>query len=292
MRVIDTHTHAWGPPSREHPWVNGPLVENEVAGFAVDPVYDAEGLVDDMDRVGVDEAVVVGYPICEWTDNWYTMRAASDRDRLYGVVMLDPFADDAGERLREAMAVEGVLGVRVAPICPYDRMWETFDPSVDWLLDAAEETAFWKAARETDALVQVLAHRTQLDQALEFVERYPDLTYAFDHMGHPDPATAPGDDAFARFADLAEYDGVAVKVSEVPHWSGESFPYRDLHDHVRWLLDHFGRDRVVWGSDYPNVSDVAEYAETVHWLDHVDGLSDADRTWLRDRSFREHVDAC
>lgn len=287
--VIDAHTHAWGPPSRDHPWVNAPLVAESVGSFAVDPVYESETLLHDMDRIGVDEAVVVGYPICEWTDNWYTVRAASEYDRLYGVVMLDPFADDAAVQLREAMAVDGVVGVRIAPICPSDRMWETFDPSADWLAAAADETAFWTTARETDALVQVLAHRTQLDQVLEFVDRYPELTYAFDHMGHPDPETDPGTGAFARFGDLAAYDGVAVKVSEMPHWSAAPFPYRDLHDHVRWLLEQFGRERIIWGSDYPNVSDVAEYTETLHWLDHVEGLSDADRTWLTERAFRRHV---
>ncbi|MFB6137236.1 MAG: amidohydrolase [Halobacteriaceae archaeon] len=288
--MLDTHTHAWAPPSRERPWVNGPMIEAEVSGFEAPLVYDADALLDDMDRAGVDEAVVVGYPINEWTDNSYTERVAAERDRLYGVVMLDPFADDAAETLRASMAVDGVLGFRLGAICPYDQMWEAMDPDVDWLEDAIEETAFWEAARETDALVQILAHREQLDQALDLVETYPDLTYAFDHLGHPDPAIPPAEDeAFRRFGDLAAHDGVAVKVSEMPHWSAEGFPYRDVHDHVTYLLEQFGRERVFWGSDYPNVSDAAAYVETRTWLDHVPTLSDRDREWLTGRAFREHV---
>ncbi|MEF8850968.1 MAG: amidohydrolase family protein [Haloarculaceae archaeon] len=285
--MLDPHTHAWGPPSEAHPWVNGPIVDL-VDGFDVHTVYTVDRLLADMDRNGVDEAVVVGYPICDWTDNWYTREAASGSDRLHGVVMLDPFADDAAAHLRECMRVDGVLGFRLGAACPYDRMWETFDPAVTWLREAVAETDFWEAAVETDATVQVLCDHSQLDQALELVEAYPELPYLFDHVAHAGPDT-PTDGTFGQFADLAEYDGVAVKVSEMSHMSDAGFPYADMHDHVRWLLDAFGRERVVWGSDYPNVSDVATYGEARHWLDHVDFLSDRDRTWLTGRAFREHV---
>lgn len=280
--IIDSHVHAWGYPSPEHPWVTGDIVEL-VEGFAVDAAYTAEKLLADMDAAGVDEAVVVGYPIGEWTDNWYTVEAA-EHDRLSGVVMVDQFAPDAADRLRDLLANEGIIGFRLGAICPYDRMWETFDPSAEWLRQAIGETEFWDAARETDAVVQILAHVEQLDQVVELVETYPDLTYLVDHFSHADPSNAPEESGFATYADLAEFEHVYPKVSEVQHRSAESYPYEDIHDHVRWLVEEFGRERVVWGADYPNVSDVATYEECVTWLDHVDGLSSADVEWLRGRS--------
>lgn len=288
--VLDSHTHTWGPPSEDHPWVNGPLVEEAMSGFSVDPVFRNEALLERMDAVGVDEAVVVGYPICRWTDNWYTIEAAREHDRLYGVVMLDQFADGAAATLREAMAVDGVLGFRLGGLCPYDRMWETFDRSVTWLRDAIDETGFWAAADETDALVQILVRGEQLDQALELVEAYPELTYLFDHFAYAEPDEPFGEGVYETFTALAEYETVGVKVSEIVHQSNGSHPYSDMHDHVRWLLDEFGRERVVWGSDFPNVSDEASYEQTLSWLDAVDGLSAADRRWITGRSFRRHVD--
>ncbi|ELZ24652.1 amidohydrolase [Haloterrigena salina JCM 13891] len=266
--------------------MNGPLVET-VDEFDVDTVYTAEKLLKDMDAVGIDEAVVVGYPICEWTDNWYTVQCVEEHDDLTGIVMLDPFADGAADRLREAMAVDGVLGVRLGAICPYDRMWETFDPGVEWLREAVDETAFWEAARETDALVQILAHVDQLEQVLDLVETYPELSYALDHFCHAGPEVPPGE-ALAALEPLAVdgYD-VAVKISEVVHRSEEGFPYADMHDHVRWLLETFGRERIVWGSDFPNVSDEASYEESLRWLEHVDCLSKNDREWLTGRAMRE-----
>jgi predicted TIM-barrel fold metal-dependent hydrolase len=169
-------------------------------------------------------------------------------------------------------------------------MWETFDPSVDWLLDAIDETEFWDAAHETNAAVQILAHVDQLDQVLDLVETYPELTYLLDHFSHADPGEAPGESAFAAYADLAEYDNVYAKVSEVQHRSEAAYPYEDMHDHVRWLLDEFGRDHVVWGADFPNVSDVATYEECVTWLERVNGLSTGDLNWLRGRALERAIE--
>jgi predicted TIM-barrel fold metal-dependent hydrolase len=284
--VLDPHTHAWGPPTPAHPWTNGSLLEIAET-FSTPIVYDAGALLGEMDEAGIDEAVVVGYPLPDYRDNWYTRRVAREHDRLYGVVTVDPFEPDAAGALGEDLS-EGVLGFRLAPACPQSRMWAEFDPTAEWLYDAMEETAFWEAAVEEDAVCQILVNDPQLDQVVELVDRYPELTYLVDHFARTDPSSPPEEGDFARLADLAEYD-VAVKISEAAHVSNEGHPYADVHDHVHWLIEEFGRERVVWGSDYPNVSDVADYRETLTWLDAVDGLSDADREWLTERSFREHV---
>lgn len=291
--ALDSHTHAWGPPTEEHPWTNGPLVEDFASHFSTDIVYTADKLLADMDATGIDEAVVVGYPITEWTDNWYTVKAAEENEQLYAVSMIDQFADGAADELRELMSRDRMLGFRLGAVCPYDEMWERFDYDVTWLRDAIDEVEFWTAAQDTDALVQMLAHTSQLDQALELVEQYPDLPYAFDHFAHADEADDP-DDSYAGFEPLAEFDRVAVKISEVAHTSNEAYPYEDTYDHLRWLLDTFGRERVVWGSDFPNVSHPEfggmTYEETLSWLEEVPFLSKKDREWLTGRAFRDLVD--
>ncbi|PSQ15147.1 amidohydrolase [Halobacteriales archaeon QS_8_69_26] len=291
--VLDIHTHAWGPPTPDHPWTNGPLVEDFTSHFSTDIIYTADRLLADMDEAGIDEAVVVGYPITDWTDNWYTVKAAEENERLYAVSMIDQFADGAARTLRELMSHDRMLGFRLGAVCPYDEMWERFDYDRTWLRDAIDERAFWKAARETDALVQILAHTSQVDQVVELVDTYPNLAYALDHYAHADAADDPAD-SYEGFERLAEYDRVAVKVSEVAHLSNEAYPYEDTFDHLRWLLDTFGRERVVWGSDFPNVSHPEfggmTYEETLSWLDEVPFLSDRDREYLTGAAFRDLVD--
>lgn len=287
--VIDTHTHAWGPPSPEHPWVNESIV-GSVERFSVDTVYDAETLLADMDRHRVDEAVVVGYPIVEWTDNWYTVACAAEYDRLYGVVMLDHFGDDAVERARETLSADGVVGMRISPGQPYDYMWEHAPPEAEsdptWLLDAIGEEAFWEVARKEDSVVTISAGYDTLDQVRELVETYPDLTYLFDAYG-PLSAGAP-DEHYEAFAEFAAFENVGVKASHTPYMSDEGFPYEDVHDVLRWVIEEFGRERVAWGSDFPNVTqhpDDVSYAEAFNWLHHVEWLSDRDRAYLEGEAF-------
>lgn len=289
---IDAHTHAWGPPSREHPWVNEHIVEG-VDRFSVDAVYTAEKLLADMDRVGVDEAVVVGYPIVKWTDNWYTLQCVAAHDRLHGIVMLDHFADDAVQRASEALSAEGIIGMRIAPEHQYDAMWRPAptDETTSWLTDAIEETAFWEVARQEDSIVTIAAGMEYLDQVYDLVATYPDLTYLFDAYG---PLAADADDdAYETFAEFAEFENVGVKASHTPFLSNEEFPYEDVHDALRWLLDEFGRERVAWGSDYPNVTqhpDDVTYAEAVNWLAHVDDISERDVAALEGEAFETMID--
>jgi len=291
--VFDTHTHTWGPPTPNHPWTNGPLLQDFASHFSTEVVYTADELLADMDEASVEEAVVVGYPITDWTDNWYTVKATEENDRLTGIAMVDQFADGVADRLREVMSHDGMLGFRLGAVCPYDEMWERFDYEETWLRDAVMEDAFWEAAVETDAVVQIMAHTSQLDQALELVEAYPELRYTFDHFAHAEASDDPAE-SFAAFEPLAEYENVTVKISEIAHTSNEEYPYEDAFDHVRWLVDTFGRERILWGSDFPNVSHPEfggmTYEETHAWLEEVPFLSDADRRWLLEDAARSFFD--
>lgn len=125
--------------------------------------------------------------IWDWTDDWRTLQTAVKQERLYGIVMLDQFADGAAEKLRKYMVTDGIHWSRSEAACPYNRMRNTFNPTVEWLRDAIDEAAFWVAAIETDAITQILCDHSQLDQALELVDSYPEFTYIFYHFAYADP---------------------------------------------------------------------------------------------------------
>ncbi len=118
---------------------------------------------------------------------------------------------------------------------------------------------------------------------------YPDLAYVVDHFGRAGGDVPIDDPGFQQFADLAAAGDVLVKASAVPAISEEPYPHRDVEPKIRWLLDTFGREKVAWGSDYPFISPVTDYASTLTCLEEMPGLSDGDRRWLTERSFREHV---
>ncbi|CAM0556246.1 4-sulfomuconolactone hydrolase [Vreelandella titanicae] len=68
-------------------------------------------------------------------------------------------------------------------------------------------------------------------------------------------------------------------------WVKLSAPYRspvfDLRPHVQALLHHLGRDRLVWGSDWPwtRHENKHTYRDTYGWLND----------WVRDADDRQHI---
>ena len=66
------------------------------------------------------------------------------------------------------------------------------------------------------------------------------------------------------------------------------YPFSKSHSHIRQLIDTFGADRFMWGSDGPNVERYCTYAQSLsYFTDHFGDLSAADsRGILRDNALR------
>lgn len=263
--------------------------------YSTDIVYSVDKLLDDMDAVGIDEAVVSPFPLDNWEDSdWYISEIVDEHDRLYGIGIVDVFADDAAETLRSFMAIDGNLGFRIGTNFPgeRDKQWDNdyLDPEADWLPESlSKQEDFWATAVDTGAHVQLHTSILQFDQIEELVEAYPELDYTVDHLGFLSTDLPPADEDFEEWNRLVPYDNIAVKLAGVPLLAQDEYPYESYHDYVQWFVDNLGRERVVWGSDWPNMSQLTSYEHSLQWLEEVDGLSDTDREWITERSFRNLV---
>ncbi len=47
---------------------------------------------------------------------------------------------------------------------------------------------------------------------------------------------------------------------------GEEYPYPRAQELVRWAVDTFGADRIMWGTDYPPVLRTATYVQLLDWV--------------------------
>ncbi len=50
---------------------------------------------------------------------------------------------------------------------------------------------------------------------------------------------------------LARYDNVYLKLSDVAGRSEQGYPYEDVFPFIRRLVSAFGAGRTVWGTGYP-----------------------------------------
>ena len=296
MKLIDTHTHAWGHDTPELPW-KADVLPPEWTG-----AYTHDDLVSDMDRVGVDEAVIVTTPLYGRgvRANEYTMRALEAHpDRLWGVGLMDFFPDDptqARESLERVTGHPRVLGVRMHAALEYGEIPGDVDRHGDWITDERLETV-WRAAGELDTCVFVFPKTQQLGHLETLAGRYPETTIVVDHMAWPDETTAPDEGPWTTFESVSEHDNVYVKVSSVPRSAAEiartgsdpngGWPYENVHGYVKNLLEWFGPDRLMIGSDYPWMDDWADYESCLSWHEAVEGVSRRDRAYLSYRTFED-----
>jgi L-fuconolactonase len=284
VTLVDSHTHAWGPEDDEFPW------RARVLPPGWEGSYTHGSLVADMDAVGVDEAVIVTTPLYGRgpAANDYTLASiAAHPERLWGVGLVDLFPGDAGtlrESVRRVVDHDRMLGVRLHAALAYAETPTEVDRHGDWVLDRALDPAF-EALASADAAAFVFPKAQQLGMVETLAGRHPDCQFVVDHMAWPDETTAPDAEPWTRFEAVADHANVAVKVSSLPRSATEPWPYPDLHPYVRNLVDWFGSDRLMLGSDYPWMDDWASYEQCLSWAAEAPFLSDGDLADLRHRSF-------
>jgi predicted TIM-barrel fold metal-dependent hydrolase len=79
---------------------------------------------------------------------------------------------------------------------------------------------------------------------------------------------------------LARHPNVAIKLTGACTYSRRPFPYDDLWEPIGRVLDAYGIDRCMWGTDWQRATPILSYDEALRaFRDHWP-LSDADRAAL------------
>ena len=127
----------------------------------------------------------------------------------------------------------------------------------------------------------------QLYNVIELVRRCPDVRFILDHIGKPAIKDDRLDPWRADIERLAALPNVWCKVSgvvtEADHaaWTREQ-----LRPYIRHVAEHFGFDRILFGSDWPVSELTHRYAD---WVDIVGrALADCSRAERR-KLFRDNA---
>jgi predicted TIM-barrel fold metal-dependent hydrolase len=111
----------------------------------------------------------------------------------------------------------------------------------------------------------------RLDQTKGLAARNPDTVLVIDHLGlqqpfHPPPPAEP----WAEFS----------KISGACTLSHRPFPYDDIWDPVMRIIDAFGLDRCMWGTDWTRATELLTYEQGVRPFRESTRLSDGDKAKL------------
>lgn len=101
-----------------------------------------------------------------------------------------------------------------------------------------------------DMLLQVQVEADLLLDILPMLQASP-VKLVFDHCGRPVTSRGPDQAGFRALVALGGSGRATVKLSGLAKWSDQSFPFADALPFVRALLDAYGANACVWGSDWP-----------------------------------------
>lgn len=91
----------------------------------------------------------------------------------------------------------------------------------------------------------------QLPLAMALADAAPNTQFVLDHCGVPDIAGGGYADWASDITELAKRPNVAAKISGITAYTGGPWTLDTLRPYVEHVIQAFGWDRVVWGSDSP-----------------------------------------
>ena len=272
MLITDAQVHIWLENSAARPWRAGEKAHREKA-------LEADELLREMDTAGVDRAVLVP-PFLDGERNDLVLDAArAHPDRFAAMGRLDLEDPASRDRIATWRDQPGMLGFR----------YSFHRPAIAALLAEQRVDWLWEESQKAGVPIMVHVAHDVLHHVDRVAERYPRLKLILCHMSLP---MRKKDEAafrdFDKLLALAKRPNVGVKVSAIPCYTDEPYPYRTTHPYVRRVYDTFGPKRMFWGSDLSRMPATTTYRQTVTmFTEEMPWIPPGDLEWIMGKGLSE-----
>ena len=230
---IDCHAHLWPAFPGEIPF-HSRIKKEDV----VPTSFTAEDLMAEGAPFGMSRFVLIQHIFYHGYDPAYLVFAAKKFPGQFAVVSaLDPVDKELDKKMK-ADAGTVISGYRVA----------SKGKGEDWITGSGHDL-MWNSAAEYDQSICLLRNRNvSLKSVLNRCKKFPKTRVVIDHFGHVDYNDKKEKEVLWK---LAELPGVYLKVSKFYGNGKQQPPYMDMLPFVEEVIQHFGSDRLMWGSDCP-----------------------------------------
>jgi L-fuconolactonase len=249
--ILDTHQHFWKANRGDYHWMTQatPILVRD---------YLPSDLLPELRKAGVAQTVLVqAAQTPDETD--FLLKLAEETDFVAGVIGWFDLEDEnfplAYEEKRERHPK--LLGVRpMLQDLPDDR-WIVRKKVIENLRYLADRKVVF----------EFLTYTRHLPFLLEVLEEEPRLHAVIDHISKPEIKAGKMEPWSDLILKVARHENVFCKLSgmvtEADHRKWEPEHLRPYIEHV---LDSFGEDRVMFGSDWPVCLLAGSYAEVINAL--------------------------
>lgn len=263
---VDAHHHLWDLSAGTPDWLADPALAplrrtfapadlhkvTTAAGIGASVLVQTENsAAETADML----ATAAGDPVIAAVVGWVDLTSASAADDLATAL-----AGSGGDRLR---------GIRHQVQSEPDNRW----------LCRPEVLRGLRAVAAAGLCYDLVTRVHQLPAVIDAADAVPELTFVLDHCSKPPVATGRTEPWASLVRELARRPNVTVKLSGLvteadwSHWrTADLVPYAEV------VLDAYGPDRVMAGSDWPVCLLAASYGRVVESTGELlTGLGPADR---------------
>ncbi|MCK0159187.1 amidohydrolase family protein [Allomuricauda sp. F6463D] len=255
--IIDSHQHFWKYDPIRDSWIDGTMktIQRDFLPSDLGPV---------LKKNNVDGCIAIQADQSEDESN-FLLNLAEENNFIKGVVgwvdLCDPNVDQRLAHYSQSPYFKGVRHILQAER-PEFMLQDAF-------LNGIEKLSFF------DLTYDILVYSHQLKNSIALVSKFPEQRFVLDHLAKPPIKSGKLGDWKNDIMELAKNTNVYCKLSGMVteavlgNWSKEDFrPYMDV------VLDAFGTERIMYGSDWPVCLLSGNYTEVLSIVsDYIDQFS-------------------
>jgi L-fuconolactonase len=260
--IVDSHQHFWQVGRFDYPWMSSDVetLYRDYLPSQLEPILVANGVAKTV-LVQASNSV---------DESLWLLTLADEHPFIAGVVgwanLMDP---DVESQLKKLAAHPKFKGIR--------HLVES-EPADDWLTQPSVLQGLRQLA-DHDLSYDLLVHTRHLPHARIVAERYPDLRLVIDHMAKPPIGRGEFKEWSEQISPLASFENVFCKLSGLvteANWT--TWQTGDLRPYVDYVLEFFGPERLMFGSDHPVCLLASSYERVLEsFLEILQNLNDEQR---------------
>jgi L-fuconolactonase len=245
MKKIDAHQHFWKFDPVKDSWINDDMkiIQNDFLPGDLEPLLEQNDF----------EGCVVVQSDQSYEENRFQLQNATENDFIKGIVgwvdIQTPKVEKDLEYLSQFKKMKGFRHVLQG------------EQQRDLML----QPAFMKGIsllRKYNFTYDILIFKDQLQYVPKFVSSFPDQLFVIDHLAKPDIKNGEINEWKNNIKKLSQFENLYCKISGMvteadwKNWKKKDFkPYMDV------IVEIFGINRIMFGSDWPVCLVAASYTE-------------------------------
>lgn len=263
MGWIDSHVHVWTTDTLKYPIKPGTDWDDR---FPKD--FTPETLFRYARPSQVQRFVLVAHQVYYGTDNSYMLDTLQRWPEVFRIV---GFVNHRGTKVAEEMRglqTQGVTGFRIVPEIGKEKTW----------LQEPGYSDMFNTAAETGQSICPLIRPESMPELDRMCKQHPDTSVVIDHLASVGSRGNVDDGDVKTLCSIARNPNVCIKVSAFYALGSRNPPHHDLTPLIERVVDAFGPERVMWGSDSPYHVQDETYEDSIKVVrDNLDFLSASDR---------------